>query len=125
MHVRPQDPVSNTTQEEAAKTCRFVCPHLGCGFRFYTKRGMLAHAGRCEWGDEYEVERILACRGPTCARQFKIRWKNYDQEDDTWEPRSNVHPEAIKEFEIENNLYSKTGRSGVKSATFRANPNVG
>ena len=66
---------------------------------------MLVHAGRCEWGNEFEVERILACRGPPCARQYLIRWKNYQQEDDTWEPRSNLHPEVIKEFETENNLY--------------------
>ena len=40
MHARPQDPVVNTTHEEAVKTCRFVCPHLGCGFHFYTKPHM-------------------------------------------------------------------------------------
>ena len=98
-------PVNDTTSEEAAKACKFVCPHLNCGFRFYTKRGMLAHAGRCEWSNECEVERLLECRGPTCGRQYKIRWKDCDQDEDTWEPRGNVHPEAIKEFETENNLY--------------------
>ena len=105
LHVRPQDPVSDTSKEEAAKVCRFVCPHLNCGFRFLTKHGMLVHAGRCEWSNEYEVERILACKGPTCARKYRIRWKNYQEEDDTWGPRANLHPTAIKEFEVENNLY--------------------
>ena len=66
---------------------------------------MLVHAGRCEWAKEDEVERVLACKGPLCARKYRIRWKGYQEKDDTWEPRSNLHPAAIKEFEIENGLY--------------------
>ena len=106
LHVRPQDPVTVTTSNEATKVCKFVCPHLNCGFHFLTKRGMLVHAGRCEWNQEFEVERILTCKGPLCARKYRIRWKHYDDEkDDTWEPRTNVHPAVIKEFEVENDLY--------------------
>ena len=66
---------------------------------------MLVHAGRCEWSNEFEVERILACKGPTCTRKYCICWKNYELEDDTWDPRSNLHPAVIKKFEIENDLY--------------------
>ena len=83
LHVRSQDPVSETTKEEASAVSKFVCPHLNCGFRFFTKCDMLAHAGRCEWRNEFEVERILACRGLMHARQYKIRWKGYQEEDDT------------------------------------------
>ena len=61
--------------------------------------------GTLRMGKEFEVECILAWRGPTWARQVKIRWKDYNQEDEMWEPRGNVHPEAMKQFEIENNLY--------------------
>ena len=105
LHVRPQDPVSDTTSDEASKVCKYTCPHINCGFQFHTKRGMLVHAGRCEWMNGFEVDRLIACRGPTCARQYKVRWKGYLPEDDTWEPRSNIHPDTIREFEIENNMY--------------------
>ena len=125
LHVRPQDPVTETTSSEASKVCKFTCPHLNCGFRFLTKRGMLTHAGRCEWSKEYEVERILACKGPLCARKYLIRWKNYQQEDDTWEPRTNLHPVAIKEFELENSLYDHiAGRSAVPCVTCLAIQNA-
>jgi len=51
------------------------------------------------------VERILVYKGSLCARKYLIRWKNYQQEDDTWESRTNLHPVAIKDFELENSLY--------------------
>ena len=38
-------------------------------------------------------------------RQYKIRWKSYETEDDTWESRSNLHPETIKEYEINQVVY--------------------
>ena len=78
LHVRAQDPVTDTSTNEATAVSKFVCPHLNCGFRFFTKRGMQAHAGRCEWRNEFEIERILAHRGPVHARQYLVRWKNYD-----------------------------------------------
>ena len=85
--------MSETTIEEASAVNKYVYSHLDCGFRFFSKRGMLAHAARCEWKNEFVVERILACRGPMYVRQFKIRWKGYHEEDDTWENRSNLHPD--------------------------------
>ena len=47
--------------------------------------------GRCEWQNEYEVERIVDHRGPVVARKYKVRWKNYSSDFDTWEPRTNLH----------------------------------
>ena len=38
----------------------------------------------------YEVERILAHRGPPQAREFLIRWKGYPPDDDSWEPLENL-----------------------------------
>ena len=79
MHVRAQDPITETTSEEATQVCKFTCPHLGCGYKFKSKRGMLTHAGKCKWSNEYKVERILACRGKPWARQYKIRWDGYSE----------------------------------------------
>ena len=55
IHVRAQDPISETTDEEAIQECKFTCPHLTCEFKFRTKRGMLAHADKCCWRQEYKV----------------------------------------------------------------------
>ena len=110
MHIKTQDDVSPVTKEEARKTCKFTCPHLNCGFKFATKAGMRVHAGKCEWKDEYEVETIMDHRGPVTARQYKIRWKDYTPEFDTWEPRGNIHPALIKEYELENGVYVHSWR---------------
>ena len=75
-------------------------------FVFDTNHDMLIHASRCRYKDEYVVERIIDIdsKGPVCAKKFKIRWLGYGPEADTWEPRSNVHPELIRDFEIECNI---------------------
>ena len=95
LHVHPQDPVTETTNGEVVKERKFVCPHLNCGFRFFTKHGMLIHAGRCEWNKEFDGGRILECKGPFCASKYHIRWKNYEEKDDTWgtphKPTPNRH----------------------------------
>ena len=38
----------------------------------------------------WEVEKIVDHRGEGDNRQYKVRWKGYTQEDDTWEPVSNL-----------------------------------
>ena len=49
----------------------------------------------------------MAVRGATGAptRRFKVRWKGYGAEDDTWEPFSNLPPHMIKEFLLANGEY--------------------
>ena len=105
LHVRQQEVVSTTTAAEAKTVSKFVCPHLHCGFQFHTRRGVLVHAGRCAWRDEFMVENILDHKGPTCARKYKIRWAGFSADHDTWEPRGNLHPEAIRDYEMANGAY--------------------
>ena len=105
MHIRAQEETSPLTKEEAQDACKFTCPHLNCGFKFMTKTGMKIHAGTCEWKDEFEVDHIADHRGPVTARQYKVRWKNYTSNYDTWELRGNLHPALIKEYEIANGVY--------------------
>ena len=66
--------------------------------------------GRCSWKDEYEVDKIVGHRGAMVSRQYKVRWKDYSSDFDTWEPRSNLHPSLIKEYEVSNNVYDFTWR---------------
>ena len=66
---------------------------------------MMIHAGKCEWKDEFEVDRLLACEGHICSRKYLVRWKGYGADEDRWIPRSGIHPELIKEFEQTNGLY--------------------
>ena len=58
LHAREQDKVSKTTAGEAKKLCKFKCPHLNCNHNFLTRKGILIHAGTCEWKDDYEIERV-------------------------------------------------------------------
>ena len=60
LHVRQQEEVSKTTQNEARVKCKFGSPHPGCNHVFLTKRGLNIHAGRCQWKNEFEVEKILS-----------------------------------------------------------------
>ena len=47
----------------------------------------------------------MECKGPVYNRQYPIHWKGYSHDWDTWERRGNLHPDTIKEFELQNNLY--------------------
>ena len=39
---------------------------------------------------EYELDKIVADRIRKGKQEFKVRWKGYKPEDDTWEPYQNI-----------------------------------
>ena len=61
--------------------------------------------GLCKWKSEFQVEHTIETKDPLLKRRYKIRWVNYSQEWDTWEPRPNLHTELISDFEKSNGAY--------------------
>ena len=37
-----------TSDTETLVVCKFKCPHLDCNFKFFNKRGLQCHMGRCK-----------------------------------------------------------------------------
>ena len=105
LHVRQQESVNKTTQDEARAKCKFKCPHPGCDHVFLTQRGRNIHAGRCQWRNEFAVEAILSHEGHITARQYLIRWQGYSAQHDSWVPRSSLHPETIRDYEMQSGSY--------------------
>ena len=51
--------------------------------------------------EEYEVERIInhQCYGRSKKLQYLVKWLNYPEADNTWEPADQVHaPELVKAY---------------------------
>ena len=94
-----------TTNTEAQEVCKFQCTHLHCNHCFATKRGLTIHKAKCKWKTEFEVDKIVNHKGPVTGRKYLVRWKNYTHEWDTWEPRTNLHPDMIKEYEMYTGCY--------------------
>ena len=103
-HVRRQDSISVTTSEEAKEVCKFTCPHLHCGYKFYSKRGMQIHAGKCQWANKDQFVKILDCEGSTMERKYQILWEG-DAKEKTGEPRGHIHPSEIVAFEKANGFF--------------------
>jgi hypothetical protein len=61
----------------------------------------------------FEVEQVLDYRHRKGVLEYKIKWKNYSEEECTWEPRENLTDcsEAIKEFRSQVGL-SEEGETG-------------
>ena len=105
MHVREQEAITETTTEEAIKACRFTCPNITCDFKFRTKRGMQIHAGKCKHKGKYWMDKILDCKGPTWVREYLVHWLDSSAAEDSWVPRSYIHPSEIRSFELLNGKY--------------------
>ena len=94
MHVRRQAQHSHITSKEAEAQAKFKCPHVDCNYVFQNKHGLKVHVGKCKRRDLFTAEKILDVKGQTGSpkRRFKIRWRGYGEESDTWEPYSNLPP---------------------------------
>lgn len=54
--------------------------------------------------NEYEVEAIIDSRSKKGKTKFLIRWKGFDESDDTWEPEETLNcPDLIKAFKKKTN----------------------
>ena len=90
---------------EAKDACKFTYKHIGCDHCFANIRGLKIHESKCPCRYHFVVESILDCKGPVPSRSYLIKWKGYSSKYNTWEPRSNINPELIKDFELEHGVY--------------------
>ena len=58
--------------------------------------------------DEYEVDYIV--EGPNEDGMFLIKWKGYDDSENTWEPREHLGKELVEEFLSEDEQDEGTGK---------------
>ena len=71
--------------------------------------------------EDYEVEKITGHRKQDGEYVFKVRWKGYDKDQDTWEPQSNLDncQQAIDDYwarrnaEKEKKKLEEAGASGI------------
>ena len=66
----------------------------------------------------YEVEKIVDCKIVKGHLRYRIRWKGYSEEDDTWEKSEDTNcPDLIKEFHdgriLEVNMQSRKCRRPI------------
>ena len=90
LHVRRQEQPKATSASEARDVCKFTCPHLNRGYKFHNRLGMRIHASKCEHKHDLKTSKILNCNGEVCSRKYLIRWGNYPEETDSWEPRGSL-----------------------------------
>uniref|UniRef100_A0A914YYK9 Chromo domain-containing protein n=1 Tax=Panagrolaimus superbus TaxID=310955 RepID=A0A914YYK9_9BILA len=75
--------------------------------------------------EEFEVEQILDTKMSGRKRLFKVRWKNYGPEYDTWEPEEMLKDgaeESMKEFMIKYEAEKKNSKNSKKRKRPSATP---
>jgi hypothetical protein len=57
------------------------------------------------YGDDvYEVEKILERKKEHGKWMYKVRWKGYPPDEDSWEPGVNISANALRDFWNRNNI---------------------
>ena len=94
-HIRKQEEVASPSQEDYERAASkgkipFVCEFCGKRFAQPVDLRHLKHcpaAQRGEYEGEWEVDKILAARGPPEHRFFHVLWKHkWEKDQTTWEP---------------------------------------
>lgn len=67
----------------------------------------------------YDVEVILAHKGPANRRKYLVKWQNYPSEENTWEPQANLPAWMWKDYE------QKVTATTHDSLTIRSRPDFG
>jgi len=78
-----------------------------------------------EEADEYEVEQVVDVRLKHGKKEYRIKWKNYSEADNTWEPEEHLDCEdLIKKFEEKRKSKKEGSLSVAKESTSAKQPVV-
>ena len=70
--------------------------------------------------EEYEVEHILSKRIVNSQTEYLIKWKGYDEDENTWEPTVNLHcPDKIQEFSESSTFMGEPERTNREELSSR------
>ena len=60
---------------------------------------------------EFIIEKLLEKRFIRRNTQYLVKWKGYGNEDNTWEPKSNLPPKIINSYEKEQKIKNRSLQS--------------
>ena len=60
---------------------------------------------------QYHVEKIVSHKKHGKRYLYRIRWKGYTEDEDTWEYKSNIHPDLVRKYWIESKENKQTTKS--------------